>query len=101
MGAGEFTYNAETLDGRFHHRRVDMVPKRTREATEEESAPDEPIHERSVWLSSEQLGLTAKIDLLEGVGTAVAPLKPVRSEKIGPPILSDHLSRWARTETQH
>ncbi|MEX0828765.1 MAG: hypothetical protein WD032_00820 [Nitrospirales bacterium] len=27
---GEFTDNAETLEGRFHHRRVDVAPKRAR-----------------------------------------------------------------------
>lgn len=78
---GEFTDNAETLEGRFHHRRVDVAPKRAREKTPDETIPDEPIHERSVWLSSERLGLTAKIDLLEGEGTAVAPVDYKRGKR--------------------
>lgn len=78
---GEFTDNAETLEGRFHHRRVDVAPKRARESAPEDADPDEPIHERSVWLSSERLGLTAKIDLLEGVGTAVAPVDYKRGKR--------------------
>lgn len=78
---GEFTDNADTLEGRFHHRRVDVAPKRARETTLEESAQDEPIHERSVWLSSDRLGLTAKIDLLEGTGQAVAPVDYKRGKR--------------------
>ncbi|MFO0729509.1 MAG: hypothetical protein U0361_00680 [Nitrospiraceae bacterium] len=34
--------------------------------TEEGESNDTTIHQRSVWLSSEHLGVTAKIDLVEG-----------------------------------
>jgi CRISPR-associated endonuclease Cas1/CRISPR-associated protein Cas4 len=77
---GEFTDSADTVEGRFHHRRVDVSPKRapTPEPGEEEDAL---IHQRSVWLSSERLGLTAKIDLVEGVGTCVAPVDYKRGKR--------------------
>lgn len=35
----------------------------------------EPIHARSLWLSAEGEGLTARIDLLEGEGTRVTPVE--------------------------
>ena len=77
---GEFTDSADTVEGRFHHRRVDIVPKRVLrpssgqaiETASEAEEEDAVIHQRSVWLSSERLGLTAKMDLVEGAGTSVA-----------------------------
>lgn len=77
---GEFADSADTVEGRFTHRRVDQVPARGARR-EEESEPDAVIHERSVWLSSERLGLTAKIDLVEGEGTAVAPVDYKRGKR--------------------
>lgn len=62
---GVFADNADTVEGRFYHRQVDQAPARParREAGDE---PAEPVlHQRSVWLSSARLGVTAKIDLVE------------------------------------
>src|SRR5574340_417184 len=61
---GEFADNAETTEGRFQHRRVDQAPVRKSRQSEDD-AGEETIHQRSVWLSSERLGVTAKIDLVE------------------------------------
>lgn len=66
---GEFVDNEFTVEGRFAHRRVDarggaMPPP-------EEKAPFEV---RSVPLSSTQLGLSARIDVVEGEGGAVSPV---------------------------
>lgn len=89
---GEFADSADTEEGRFHHRRVDENPKRRvgtgfgeagacpRTAAQEEDE-DTIIHQRSVWLSSERLGLTAKIDLVEGVGNAMAPVDYKRGKR--------------------
>lgn len=77
---GEFADSADTVEGRFHHRRVDREPKRAT-ADSGEHDEDEVIHQRSVWLSSERLGLTAKIDLVEGVGTTVAPVDYKRGKR--------------------
>ncbi len=88
---GEFADSADTEEGRFHHRRVDESPKRqvvtgSGEAgacprTSAEVEDDTTIHQRSVWLSSERLGITAKIDLVEGVGDAVAPVDYKRGKR--------------------
>lgn len=78
---GEFTDSADTVEGRFHHRRVDIGPKRATAPEPGEEGEDAVIHQRSVWLSSERLGLTAKMDLVEGVGTAVAPVDYKRGRR--------------------
>lgn len=81
---GEFDDNWFTVDGRAVHRRPDkpggrLPPtpeeakskKRKKDAPDEEDEPVElveppPYEARSVWLSSERLGITAKIDIVEG-----------------------------------
>lgn len=78
---GEFADNAETTEGRFHHRRVDQAPLRKSRQAEDEESGETTIHQRSVWLSSEQLGVTAKIDLVEGEGTAVVPVDYKRGKR--------------------
>jgi CRISPR-associated protein Cas1 len=92
----EFADSVDTVEGRFHHRRVDVTPKRLM-GTERQVGPgsgeagacpgsaeegeDTVIHQRSVWLSSERMGITAKIDLVEGVGTAVVPVDYKRGKR--------------------
>lgn len=66
---GEFVDNEFTVEGRFAHRRVD-ARSGTMPAPEEPA----PFEVRSVALSSAQLGLSAKIDLVEGEGGAVSPV---------------------------
>jgi CRISP-associated protein Cas1 len=100
---GEFADNAFTVEGRSVHRRADE-PKPLPEPTEGSSKPknsekgdasqDEPDTDasasstekppytaRSVWLSSERLGLTAKIDVVEGEGGRVVPIEYKRGGK--------------------
>jgi CRISPR-associated endonuclease Cas1/CRISPR-associated protein Cas4 len=77
----EFADSADTVEGRFHHRRVDESPKRQPPVDESPSDDDTVIHQRSVWLSSDRLGITAKIDLVEGVGTCVAPVDYKRGKR--------------------
>jgi CRISPR-associated protein Cas1 len=86
----EFADSADTVEGRFHHRRVDESPKRQpgtgtgksgAEFSDAERDEDSVIHQRSVWLSSDRLGITAKIDLVEGVGTCVAPVDYKRGKR--------------------
>ncbi|MER3424644.1 MAG: CRISPR-associated protein Cas4, partial [Nitrospiraceae bacterium] len=78
---GEFADSADTVEGRFHHRRVDLEPKRATAADPGDDDGDAVIHQRSVWLSSDRLGITAKIDLVEGVGTTVAPVDYKRGKR--------------------
>ncbi len=78
---GEFADNAETTEGRFHHRRVDQTPLRKARKVENEQPSEATIHQRSVWLSSERLGVTAKIDLVEGEGQTVVPVDYKRGKR--------------------
>lgn len=74
---GEFAHNEFTVDGTIRHRRVDAGGGALPEHPEEESR----IHARSVSLSSERLGITAKIDLVEGEGTVVTPVDYKRGKR--------------------
>ena len=80
---GEFADSADTVEGRFQHRRVDRLsgnlPSRSgsdaADTEEEESRdPPETIHARSVLLSDDALGAIARIDLIEGQGNVVTPV---------------------------
>jgi CRISP-associated protein Cas1 len=69
-----FEDSADTVEGRYVHRAVDQ---------EVGAAPlpddDRPFKEaRSLWLTSERLGLTAKIDIVEGDGDMVRPVEVKR-----------------------
>ncbi len=70
---GEFSHNADTLDGRLQHRRVDQTSGNLPVAgTVNEEF--EKIHARSVLLSDETLGAIARIDLVETKGRQVTPI---------------------------
>ena len=62
MVEGVFENSADTLDGQAKHTRVDSGPGAMPAA---EDLNGETIHSRSVTLSSERVGLTAKLDLIE------------------------------------
>jgi CRISPR-associated protein Cas1 len=72
---GDWAESADTAEGRSKHRVVDKpggaLPTAQAQAEGEE---DKRIHARSVWLSSNEEHLTAKIDLLEGDGVTVTPV---------------------------
>jgi len=68
---GEFAHSADTVEGAIRHKRVDQKGgKLPAEAADE----PETIHARSVSLSSESIGITAKIDLIEGTDSGVQPV---------------------------
>jgi CRISPR-associated protein Cas1 len=86
---GQFAHNMETADGIRCHQRVDgkMDPLSSPEdhAFEEDDSdidseetvsiiPTETIHARSVMLASDQLGVVAKLDLVEAVGNTATPV---------------------------
>ncbi|MGH7330860.1 MAG: CRISPR-associated protein Cas4, partial [Polyangiaceae bacterium] len=63
---GEFADNVFTVEGRSVHTRADQ-PAGALASPETASDGDAPPYTaRSIWLSSEELGLTAKIDIVEG-----------------------------------
>jgi len=68
---GEFADSADTVDGRFQHRRVDSDSGAVPE-DEEEAA--EAFHARSVSLTGPEIGVACRIDLLEGVGKRATPV---------------------------
>lgn len=70
---GRFEDNLETTEGREHHRRVDKPTGRA------PSPGTEPLHAaRAVQLSSPDLGIVAKIDLIEGIDGRVRPVDTKR-----------------------
>src|SRR5512136_1090457 len=87
---GRWADNAFTLDGKRVHRRVDQVdhvlpdpdgaePPGT--AAEAASGGDEPPEiSRSVALSSDRLGITAKLDLVSTAGDEAVPLERKRGK---------------------
>ncbi len=76
---GEWAESSDTVEGRHVHRRVD------RAGGELPSPPpadeDERIHARSITLSSNRLGLIAKLDLVEGEGNCVTPVDYKRGKR--------------------
>ena len=77
---GEFAHSADTLDGRFQHRRVDQpsgdLAARDGKADGAEADDRQPerIHARSVMLADEGLGAIARIDLVETEGDRATPV---------------------------
>lgn len=75
---GEWSESADTVQGRHQHRKVD---KPGGKLPVPEEAGDDRIHARSVTLSSNRLGLIARLDLLEGEGSTVAPVDYKRGRR--------------------
>jgi CRISPR-associated protein Cas1 len=70
---GEFLDSADTVDGRFQHRRVDA-------GSDKASEEFETFHARSVYLSGSSSGITCRIDLLDGGGGHVTPVDYKRGD---------------------
>ena len=69
---GEFADSADTVEGRFRHRRVDKESGNLELMDDGDAA--EPIHARSVMLSNETVGAIARIDLVELAGHLATPV---------------------------
>ncbi|HEU4583749.1 MAG TPA: CRISPR-associated endonuclease Cas1 [Polyangiaceae bacterium] len=79
---GEWADNAFTADGHAVHRRVNGEEKPLHEAADDSSADEpRPYTARSVALSSEKLGITAKLDLVEVDGSQVVPVEYKRGHQ--------------------
>jgi CRISPR-associated protein Cas1 len=82
---GEWADNAYTADGQAVHRKVNEEGKPLRPAPdgegEVEAEDERPYVARSVWLSSEHLGITAKLDLVEVEGGQVVPVEYKRGTR--------------------
>jgi CRISPR-associated protein Cas1 len=68
----EWAHNADTLDGRFVHRRVDEERGRVPEPKKVIEMPR--LHARSVLLGSDALGVTARVDVIEADDGRVIPV---------------------------
>lgn len=78
---GEWAESADTVEGRYSHKRVDKAggtPPKPGEASEE---VDVRIHVRSMELSSDALGLVAKLDLAEFEGRRAVPVDYKRGKR--------------------
>ena len=76
---GEWAESADTVEGRHRHKRVDKPGGDLPEPGEAEKR--ELIHARSITLSSNRLGLIAKVDLIEGEGDVVIPVDYKRGKR--------------------
>lgn len=74
---GVFAHNADTIEGALRHESVDRgsgaLPK-------VDEATGQPIHSRSVNLSSDAHGLIAVVDVVEGEGGRVSPVDYKKGE---------------------
>jgi CRISPR-associated protein Cas1 len=75
---GEFADNYFTVDGNAVHKRADHTGGELPPL--DGTADDRPYQARSVWLSSEKLGITAKIDVVDGDRRGVVPIEYKRGE---------------------
>ncbi|GIK35052.1 MAG: CRISPR-associated exonuclease Cas4/endonuclease Cas1 fusion [Gammaproteobacteria bacterium] len=76
---GEWADSSDTVQGRHAHRRVDRPQGDLPSA--DEAVEGERIHARSITLSSNRLGLIARMDLVEGEGNRVTPVDYKRGKR--------------------
>ena len=76
---GEWAESADTVEGRFRHRRVEQASAGL--PGPEDLPENERLHARSVTLSSERLGLVAGIDLIEVEDGEVVPVDYKRGKR--------------------
>lgn len=76
---GEWADSSDTVEGRHAHRRVDRRGGALPDTAE--VADQERLHARSVTLSSERLGLIARIDLIEVEDGHVVPVEYKRGKR--------------------
>lgn len=67
---GEWAESADTLEGKYAHRRVDVL-----------QSEHSGVHNRSLHLTSETLGVTAVVDLIESEGGRVRPVDYKRGKR--------------------
>lgn len=88
---GEFSHSADTVEGKLGHRRVDRAgpplpevkptPGGSEAGPDQAEASPETVHARSVWLTSERLAITGKVDLVEAKGNVATPVDYKRGKR--------------------
>lgn len=76
---GEWADSADTVDGRYRHRRVDSPSGDLADPADTE--PDARQHARSITLSSARLGLIARMDVVEADGDTATPVDYKRGRR--------------------
>lgn len=76
---GEWRESADTVEGRYQHRRVDQRKGDLPAAGEVDE--DTTIHAKSITLSSNKLGLIARLDLIEAEEGRVIPVDYKRGKR--------------------
>src|SRR5580692_9336086 len=76
---GEWADSSDTVEGRHRHQRVDQ--RRGNLPAPEEVEADTIIHARSITLSSNRLGVIAKLDLIEADDGHVVPVDYKRGKR--------------------
>jgi len=76
---GEWQASGDTVEGKHVHRRVDQRKGDLPPA--DEAKDGERIHAKSITLSSNRLGLIARMDLIEGEGSEVSPVDYKRGKR--------------------
>lgn len=76
---GEWAESSDTVEGRSVHRRVDKPDGTLPHPSDLEEG--QRVHARSITLSSNRLGLIAKMDLIEGEGSHVTPVDYKRGKR--------------------
>lgn len=71
---GEWAASADTVEGSYQHRRVDTPSGELPSPEQLEDDQPEKLHARSITLSSNRLGLIAKMDIVEVEGNEVTPV---------------------------
>ena len=94
---GVFAHSADTVEGALRHDKLGEKPERLAPPPTETTAGTERIHARSVTLTSDEHGLIATIDLVEGEGQQVTPV----DYKHGAPRQADErLDAWPADRAQ-
>ena len=76
---GEWVESSDTVEGRHAHRRVNREGGKLPPPADVEKA--EKLHARSITLSSDRLGLIARMDLIESDGGKVTPVDYKRGKR--------------------
>ena len=91
---GVFKENADTLEGKYQHRRVD---EKVSALPVPEDLPDETLRSRSVSMASDRYGIIARMDLVEVKEGSVTPV----DYKHGDPKRTDsELELWPADRMQ-
>lgn len=96
---GIFVHNADTLQGAAQHKRVD---KGNGKLLAKDKESDEDLHSRSVALFSESLGVTLKMDLVEGKSNDTGDMvySPIEYKKGSPKEDDDGRNLWDTDKIQ-